>query len=186
MSKFFLSPRTLQSVWRHSAIVFDGHYYWHVRNASSDTSPIKLNTSRTGDTNLRFYITTVQDGWHKFAFLTRACFPCTIHLIMQYMGACLRMVLLTDVYRNLTSLWIKPRERAFKQFKSPVLNVLITADWVWLRIHEVSRSHTMTHQRQWDSSGRVARLSQGRLPDNTQHSQQTNVHAPGGMWANVI
>ena len=39
-------------------------------------------------------------------------------------GACLRMVLLTDVYRNLTSLWIKPRERAFQQFKSPVLNVL--------------------------------------------------------------
>jgi len=34
------------------------------------------------------------------------------------------MVLLTDVYRNLTSLWIKPRERAFKQFKSRVLNVL--------------------------------------------------------------
>jgi hypothetical protein len=34
------------------------------------------------------------------------------------------MVLLTDVYRNLTSLRIKPRERAFKQFKSPVLNVL--------------------------------------------------------------
>ena len=40
-------------------------------------------------------------------------------------GACLRMVLLTDVYRNLTSLWIKPRECAFKQFKSRVLNVLI-------------------------------------------------------------
>jgi len=35
------------------------------------------------------------------------------------------MVLLTDVYRNLTSLWIKPWERAFKQFESPVLNVLI-------------------------------------------------------------
>ena len=30
----------------------------------------------------------------------------------------------TDVYRNLTSLWIKPRERAFKQFKSPILNLL--------------------------------------------------------------
>ena len=41
-------------------------------------------------------------------------------------GACLRMVLLTDVYRNLTSLWIKPRERAFKQFNNPVLNVLTT------------------------------------------------------------
>jgi hypothetical protein len=35
--------------------------------------------------NLRFYITTVQDGWRKSAFLTRACFPCTVHLIMQYM-----------------------------------------------------------------------------------------------------
>ena len=34
------------------------------------------------------------------------------------------MVLLTDVCRNLTSLCIKPQERAFKQFKSPVLNVL--------------------------------------------------------------
>jgi len=31
-----------------------------------------------------FYITTVQYGWCKSAFLTRACFPCTIHLIMQY------------------------------------------------------------------------------------------------------
>ena len=38
----------------------------------------------TGDADLRFYITTVQDGLRKSAFLTRACFPCTIHLIMQY------------------------------------------------------------------------------------------------------
>ena len=43
-----------------------------------------VNTLRTGDADLRFYITTVQDGWRKSAFLTRACFPCTIHLIMQY------------------------------------------------------------------------------------------------------
>ena len=34
-----------------------------------------LNTLRTGDADLRFYITTVQDGWRKSAFLTRACFP---------------------------------------------------------------------------------------------------------------
>ena len=33
---------------------------------------------------LRFYITTAQDGWSKSAFLTRACFPYTVHLIMQY------------------------------------------------------------------------------------------------------
>ena len=26
-----------------------------------------LNTLRTGDVDLRFYITTVQDGWRKFA-----------------------------------------------------------------------------------------------------------------------
>ena len=45
---------------------------------------ICFNTLRTGDADLRFYITTVQDGWRISAFLTRACFPCTIHLIMQY------------------------------------------------------------------------------------------------------
>ena len=51
----------------------------------------------------------------------------SLHNTLNYAihRACLRMVLLTDVYRNLTSLWIKPRECAFKQFKSPVLNVLI-------------------------------------------------------------
>ena len=43
-----------------------------------------LNTLRMGDADLRFYNTIVQDGWCKSAFLTRACFPCTIHLIMQY------------------------------------------------------------------------------------------------------
>jgi hypothetical protein len=44
----------------------------------------RVNTWRTGDADLRFYITTVQDEWRKSAFLTRACFPCKIHLIMQY------------------------------------------------------------------------------------------------------
>ena len=44
----------------------------------------RINTLRTGDADLRFYITTVQDGWRKSAFIKRACFPCTIHLIMQY------------------------------------------------------------------------------------------------------
>ena len=43
-----------------------------------------VNTLRTGDADLRFYITTVQDGWRKSAFLTRFFFPCTIHLIMQF------------------------------------------------------------------------------------------------------
>ena len=50
----------------------------------------------------------------------------SLHNTLNYAihRACLRMVLLMDVYRNLTSLWIKPPELAFKQFKSPVLNVL--------------------------------------------------------------
>ena len=50
-----------------------------------------------------------------------------------------------------------------------------------LLIHEVSRSHTTTHHTRYDSSGRVISSSQRPLPDNTQHSQQTNIHAPGGI-----
>ena len=45
----------------------------------------EFNTLWTGDADLRLYITTVQDGWRKSAFLTRAWFPRTTHLIMQHM-----------------------------------------------------------------------------------------------------
>ena len=48
-------------------------------------------------------------------------------------------------------------------------------------ILDVSRSHTTTHHSRWDSSGRVISSSQRPLPDNTRHSQQTNIHAPGGI-----
>jgi len=37
---FFKSPRTLQSVRRHSAIVFVDHKHWRVGDISSDISPI--------------------------------------------------------------------------------------------------------------------------------------------------
>ena len=50
-----------------------------------------------------------------------------------------------------------------------------------LLIREVSRSHTTTHYSRQDSSGRVISLSQGTLPNNIQHSQQTNIHDPGGI-----
>jgi hypothetical protein len=50
-----------------------------------------------------------------------------------------------------------------------------------LLILEVSRSHTTTHHSRYDSSGRVISSSQRPLPDNTQHSQQTNIHATGGI-----
>ena len=50
-----------------------------------------------------------------------------------------------------------------------------------LLIHEVSRSHKTTHHSRQDSSGRVISSSQRPLPDKTQQSQQTNIHAPGGI-----
>jgi hypothetical protein len=62
-----------------------------------------LNTLWTGDANLRLCITAVEDGWRTSAFLTRAWFPHTIHFNYAIHAAFLRMVLLTDVYRNVTS-----------------------------------------------------------------------------------
>ena len=44
-----------------------------------------------------------------------------------------------------------------------------------LLIHEVSRSHTTTHDTRQDSSGRVISSLHRPLPDNTQHSQQGNM-----------
>ena len=50
-----------------------------------------------------------------------------------------------------------------------------------LLIHKVSRSHTTTRHSRQDFSGRVISLLQRPLPDNTQHSQQTDIHALGGI-----
>ena len=49
------------------------------------SSAFHINTLWTGDADLRLYITTVQDGWRKSAFLKRTWFPRTINLITQYM-----------------------------------------------------------------------------------------------------
>ena len=48
----------------------------------------------------------------------------------------------------------------------------------------LSRLHcrTQTHHTRYDSSGRVIGPTQRPLPDNTQHSQHTDIHAPGGIW----
>jgi hypothetical protein len=50
-----------------------------------------------------------------------------------------------------------------------------------LLIVEASRSHSDTHHSRWDSSGRVIGPTQRPLPDDTQHSQETNIHTPGGI-----
>src|SRR5215475_9174225 len=44
-------------------------------------------------------------------------------------------------------------------------------------ILDVSRSHTTTQHSRQNSSGRVITSSQRPLPDNTRHTQQTNIHA---------
>jgi hypothetical protein len=46
---------------------------------------------------------------------------------------------------------------------------------------EVSWSHITTRHSRYDSSGRAISSSQRPLPDNAQHRQQTNIHAPGGI-----
>ena len=47
--------------------------------------------------------------------------------------------------------------------------------WSWPPLTGLRNHPHWTHHTRWDSSG----LKQWPLPDNTQHSQQTNVHATG-------
>jgi hypothetical protein len=63
-------------------------HYYHVCNCWH-TKVMHLNTLRTGDADLRLYITTVQDGWRKSAFLTSVWFPArsrVLDVITQYMA----------------------------------------------------------------------------------------------------
>jgi len=48
-----------------------------------------------------------------------------------------------------------------------------------LLIVEASRSHSDIPHIRSHSSGRVIRPTQRPLPDNTQHSQETDIHFPG-------
>ena len=66
----------------------------------------RINTLRTGDADLRFL------HYNYARRMTQICVCntrlCSLHNTLNYVihRACFRMVLLTDVYRNLTSLWI--------------------------------------------------------------------------------
>ena len=55
----------------------------------------------------------------------------------------------------------------------------------WARVSSFLRfpdhTHKTTHNSRYYSSRRVIGLSQRPLPVNTQHSQQTNLHVPGGI-----
>jgi hypothetical protein len=46
---------------------------------------------------------------------------------------------------------------------------------------EVSRSHKITYHRRQDFSGRRLGPSRRPVPNNTQHSQETDIHAPSGI-----
>ena len=76
--------------------------------------------------------------------------------------------------------------------RSPLLYLFFFPVVLWpnaghgLLILEVSKSHTTTHHSLYDSSGRVISASQRPLPDKTQHSQQKNIHAPGGIRTHDI
>jgi len=50
-----------------------------------------------------------------------------------------------------------------------------------LFILEVSRSHTTTHHIRQGFSGQVISPSQRPLPEDTQCSTKTDIHAPGGI-----
>ena len=65
---------------------------------------------------------------------------------------------------------------SFKPIHSPQYSSPQQARASWLsRLHD----HTQTHHIWQDSSGQVISPTQRLLPDNTQHSQQTDIHAPG-------
>ena len=46
-------------------------------------------------------------------------------------------------------------------------------------LHGFMKSLSCTHHTRQDSSGRVTSPTQRPLPNNTQHSQKTGIHAPG-------
>jgi len=51
----------------------------------------------------------------------------------------------------------------------------------WARAASLSRIQDRIQTHHNDSSGRVISPKQRPLPDNTQHSQETNIHALGGI-----
>ena len=57
----------------------------------------------------------------------------------------------------------------------------------WAKVSTLSRihDHTQTHHTRQKSSGWVICPSQRPLPDNTQHSWETNVHATGGIQTTI-
>jgi hypothetical protein len=87
----------------------------------------------TGDADLRFYIITVQDGWRKSSFLTRAWFPRTIHLLRknsEFFYKFLKKHGIKKVYLNC----LNPGNGHLNNLNAPVLNVLMFWEVCWLNL----------------------------------------------------
>ena len=54
-------------------------------------------------------------------------------------------------------------------------------DVSWPHLTGLCDNTQWTHHTRLDSSGRVTSSMHRPLPDNTQHSQKTDIHAPGGI-----
>ena len=68
-----------------------------------------------------------------------------------------------------------------------ILSSCRNSPW-WSRASSILRLHdyTQTHQTRWDSSGGLISPTQRRLPDDKQHWQETDIHAPGRIWTGNI
>jgi len=76
---------------------------------------------------------------------------------------------------NQNKRWIRWINRTFFFWRCDPTRVMASS------FFEVSRSHTTTHHSRQDSSGWVISSWQRPLPDSTQHLQQTNIYAAGGI-----
>jgi len=77
--------------------------------------------------------------------------------------------------------------RSFCGITYHILESIFPLPWCnspqWATAPSLSRTHdhTQIHHTRYDSSARVIRPSQRPLPDNTQHSTHTDIHASGGI-----
>jgi len=58
---------------------------------------------------------------------------------------------------------------------------LVGQGLLFIQVHD----HTQTHHTPHDSSGRMISPTQSFLPDNTQHSLERGIHAPGGVRTRI-
>jgi hypothetical protein len=135
------------------------------------TYPIKRNKICTIDTLLLFMVQITQCWYH-------ITYRHTIHfnLFLTFMEPCIVNIFLSmtnKMQRCMFAVCFPGVTTRCGCIFTARLRVLASS------FFEVSWSHTTTCHRRCDSSGRVINPSQGPLSDNPQHSQQTNIHAPG-------